>query len=209
MKLRKGSILYHTTNEKFIEKPNEEKPFLFCTFHPSEYPNKYVNFIKLKKDISLLFMIETIKGNRIFSSLNLFTNNKNKNLSKTKLKNLLCYAEKIKMENLDGWFTSIENKASVEVALLNDTNLFEVIKKGRFNNNTNNMNENKIKDWGKKYKICTTYLPMKLKINIRYKEMIEKYKKSGDLKMYIFQVLLDNCNINYHKGELKNFSWKC
>lgn len=153
IKLRKGSILYHTTNNKFVHKSNIEKPFIFCTFHPSDYPNKYVNYIKLKKDITLLFMVETIVRDKIFSSLNLFTNNKNKNLAKTKIENLLCYAEKIKNLNLDGWFTSIENKAAVEVAILNDFTLFEVIKKEVLCDNSNNKNNNEIKNWGKKYKI--------------------------------------------------------
>jgi hypothetical protein len=62
--LKKGSILYHTSDEQFTYKDELEKPLLFCTFHPSEYGsnnNSYIHFIKLEKDISLLFMIEKIK----------------------------------------------------------------------------------------------------------------------------------------------------
>lgn len=29
------------------------------------------------------------------------------------------------------------------------------------------------------------------------------------LKKNVFQVLLENSNINYHVGELKQFSWNC
>jgi hypothetical protein len=35
--LKKGFILYHTTNEIFSNKPMNEFPMLFCTFHPSEW----------------------------------------------------------------------------------------------------------------------------------------------------------------------------
>jgi hypothetical protein len=63
--LKKESILYHTSEDLFTYKNNKDKPLLFCTFHLSEYGfnnnNIYVHFIKLKKDINLLFMIEKIK----------------------------------------------------------------------------------------------------------------------------------------------------
>ena len=77
--LKKDSILYHTSQELFTYKNSKDKPLLFCTFHPSEYGannnNSYVYFIKLKKDISLLFMVEKIQKSLIFSSLHLFTIN--------------------------------------------------------------------------------------------------------------------------------------
>ena len=31
-------------------------------------------------------------------------------------------------ENLDGWMSSIENKTTIEVSLINDSNIFEPIK---------------------------------------------------------------------------------
>ena len=37
VKIRKSTILYHTSDEKF--KYNPEKPFLFCVFHPSDWEN--------------------------------------------------------------------------------------------------------------------------------------------------------------------------
>jgi hypothetical protein len=66
MKLKKGSILYHTSDDFF--QINYNKPMLFCTFHPSEWDiiNEYVTYIKIKKDISLLFMIESCNKARIF-----------------------------------------------------------------------------------------------------------------------------------------------
>ena len=55
--LKKGTTLYHTTDEQFNFKP--KKAMLFCTFHPSEWEgvNDYIVRISLKKDIELLFMI--------------------------------------------------------------------------------------------------------------------------------------------------------
>ena len=126
--LKKDIILYHTTDELFSYK--QDKSFLFCKFQPSEWDgiNDYVSFIKLKRDVNLLFMIESFKKTFIFSSLHKFINSINENLAKKNDNNLICFSEELKKEKFDGWFTSIENKATIEVALLNDINLFEVIK---------------------------------------------------------------------------------
>jgi hypothetical protein len=66
MILKKDSILYHTSEIKLINL--KEKPFLFCSFHPSDYESynsKYINIIKLKKDVKLFFMIGNITNIRI------------------------------------------------------------------------------------------------------------------------------------------------
>jgi hypothetical protein len=215
MKIKKGCILYHTSDKKFIYKDNNVKPMLFCIFHPSEwdFTNKYVHFIRLKKDISLLFMINNIIKARIFSSLNLFTTHPSLNLAKKYNNNLLCYVTKLKEDKLDGWFSSIENKMSVEVALINDNNIFEIIKTEKLERNWNNGNYNRLKNWGIKYNICSIQNPVILRLNIRYKKMLKKYKKyeieSKYLKEYIFQVILDNAKIYYHDGELEKIHWKC
>ena len=130
----KESILYHTSDELFDFKNKNDKPMLFCTFHPSEWDsmNEYVTFIKLKKDVSLLFMINECKKAKIFSSLNLFTNHPNLNLAKKDEKQLFCYVNELIKENLDGWISSIENKTSIEVSLINDSNIFEPIKTEKF-----------------------------------------------------------------------------
>jgi hypothetical protein len=152
--IKKGSILYHTSDEQFSLKEQNDKPMLFCTFHPSEWDvmNEYVTFIKLRKDISLLFMIEECKKAKIFSSLPLFSNHPNLNLSKKHKHQLLCYIRELKKENLDGWFTSIENKSSVEVSLINNPNLFKIVKTEKMIRNWRNGNEKKskkrMKIWG-------------------------------------------------------------
>ena len=166
VKLKKGSILYHTSDTKFIYK--KEKPFLFCVFHPSNWDlsNRYVTFIEIKRDISLFFMIDNIINGRIFSSLTNLTNNKSLNLSKMYNENLLCYENELKKENFDGWFSSIENKTTIEVALLNDKDVYKVLKiekiirKVGYNSYYNRIenqiiNNNKViqKD-GNRYPIC-------------------------------------------------------
>ena len=84
MIIQEGSILYHTSDDLFIYQNEIDKPMLFCTFHPSEYTgdNKYLYFIKIKKELNLFFMIDCIKNIKIYSSLNQITNHPNKNLAK-------------------------------------------------------------------------------------------------------------------------------
>ena len=75
--LKKDFILYHTSDEKFIYKL--DKLMLFCIFHPYEYGmiGDYVIYVKLKKDISLFFIIKNLKKARIFSALSALINHKN------------------------------------------------------------------------------------------------------------------------------------
>lgn len=197
--------MYHSSYYKFSYKSNIEKPFLFCSFHPSEYEGnaKYVHLIKLKKNIRLFFMVKFITKNKIISSLNKYTNN---NLSKLKKNELIKMSKLLKKNNLDGWFTSVENGVNVEVALLNNIDIFRYYKTKKFSYNYNNaeeINNNiKTKTWGHLFKICTIEKPIKLYINIKYKKMIEKYKNYEKETKYlldtVFQVLLNNAQIRYH-----------
>jgi hypothetical protein len=218
--LKKDLILYHTSEELFNYKNN--KSFLFCIFHPSEWDgiNDYIHFIKLKKNLNLLFMIESFRKTFIFSSLHKFINSLNENLAKKNNDNLMCFSEELKKENFDGWFTSIENKATIEVALLNDKNIFEVIKTEELRKNWRNGNylNNKIsiKNWGQKYKIYTLELPIIFNINERFKERIDEYIKynqnSNFPNEFVLQVIFNNAIINYHKSYNNNFidiKWKC
>jgi hypothetical protein len=215
--LQKDSILYHTSEEIFNYKP--EKPMLFCTFHPSEYDgiNDYVTYIKLKKNITLLFMIENFRKTFIFSSLNKFSNHPNLNLAKKNDNNLKSYVKELKKENFDGWFTSIENKSSIEVALINDNSIFEIIKTEEFTRNWRNGNNlnNFIttKNWGKKYPICSIEYPLIFKINNKFKQLLEDYINCG-LKSkfpyeHVFQVILQNAKIYYHESNFDGkITWK-
>ena len=61
-------------------------------------------------------------------------------------------------------------------------------------------------EWGEKYPICTIEQPVKLKLNLRYKSMIEEYKKYEKKSKYlldnVFQIILENAKIYYHKADL-------
>ena len=204
--LQKDSILYHTSEEIFNYKP--EKPMLFCTFHPSEYDgiNDYITYVRLKKNVILLFMIERFRKTYIFSSLNAFTNHPNLNLAKKNDNNLKSFVKELKKEKFNGWFTSIENKGNVEVALINDNSLFEIIKTEEFTRNWRNGNNlNNVittKNWGTKYPICSIKYPIVFKINSRFQKFIEDYINYG-LKSkfpyeHVLQVILQNAQIYYH-----------
>jgi hypothetical protein len=215
--LKKGSILYHSSDELFRIQSEKDKPMLFCTFHPSEYGmmGDYLTLIKLKKTVSLFFMIEDFKKARIYSALSTLTNNPNANLSKKHKDQLIIFSKELKKEGFNGWFSSIENKGAVEVALINDESLFEVIKSEDFINNwkNGNINCNKInlKNWGRKYEICTIESPVKMNLNSRYENMIHKYMEyeieSKLVNNYVFQVILKNSIIKYHDFEYQKISW--
>ena len=215
--LKKGSILYHSSDELFRIQSEKDKPMLFCTFHPSEYGmmGDYLTLIKLKKTVSLFFMIEDFKKARIYSALSTLTNHPNANLSKKHKDQLIIYSKELKKEGFNGWFSSIENKGAVEVALINDESLFEVIKSEDFINNwkNGNINCNKInlKNWGRKYEICTIESPVKMNLNSRYENMIHKYMEyeieSKLVNNYVFQVILKNSIIKYHDFEYQKISW--
>jgi len=218
MILPKDSILYHTSDNIFEYKNENEKALLFCVFHPSEsdITNEYVTFIKLKKDVSLLFMVEGCKKIKIYSSLLSFTNHLSLNLAKKNNNQLLSYVQELKKENFDGWFTSIENRGRVEVSLINDQNIFEAIKtdelkrywrNGHYSHDTKSIIP---KNWGNKYLIIEKHII--LNIHIRYKNIIEQYLKDemeyGNYKEYIFYILLNNVNIYYHEGDFEKIEWK-
>ena len=215
--LKKDIIVYHTSEEAFNYKGEGEKPMLFCTFHPSEYGmiGDNVTTIKLKRDVSLFFMIEDIKKARIYSALSTLINHKNGNLAKRHKEELEFFTKQLKKENLDGWFSSIENKGTVEVALINNKNLYEIVETKALMNNWNNGNINnnviKIKNWGTTYKVYSTEYPIIFNINERYKPMIEKYidfeKETQLINQYILQKILKNGIIRYHKYNYKKIDW--
>jgi len=162
-------------------------------------------------------MIENFRKTFIFSSLNIFSNHPNLNLAKKNDNNLKSYVKELKKENFDGWFTSIENKSSIEVALINDNSLFEVIKTEEFSRNFRNGNNlNNIittKNWGKKYPICSIEYPLTFKINNKFQQLLEDYINYG-LKSkfpyeHVFQVILENAKIYYHESKFDcKITWK-
>jgi hypothetical protein len=208
MIIKKGSIFYHINDEKeFVYKDKKEKPLLFCTFHPSEWSfGKYIHYIKLEKDVRLLFMVEDIQHNRVYSALPDIIKNSRENLSKMNISIQKKMKKILKSEYFDGWFTSIENKPTVEIALFNDRKIFSHIQSHKMKIYWRNCNQYnnviQIKEWGNFYKISFIEKKMKLCIHERYKNIFEKYKKnekkSKFLSNYIFQLLLDFANIKFH-----------
>jgi len=207
MIIKKGSILYHTSDNRFKENPN--KPMLFCTFHPSEWDahSPYITFIKLKRNVKLLFMVDNIVRNRVLSSLNSFINHKNGIMSKKYNNILKLFVNKLKEEKFDGWFTSIEDKSAVEVALINNNNIFEIEKTERLKKNwrNGNIDNNKYiqKKWGEKYPVCSISKPIYIKLNIKYKQQIKDYIKYCIKTKFpyehVFHVILNNAIIEYYQ----------
>ena len=215
--LKKRCVLYHTSQEPFEYRAS--KPMLFCVFHPSEWEhiNNYVTRIELQRDISLLFMIDTFNKTHVFSALNGLINKPGLNLAKMYDVNLACYSKKLHEEKFDGWFSSIENKGSVEIAILNDPSIFsykpsEFLKRNW--RNSNNLNNTvTTKNWGTLYPICTKIQPAILNIHERFRIPIETYMKNNKNSIFpndfIFQILLSNAIISYHRSPLHFKQWSC
>ena len=221
MTIPKDSILYHTSYTEF--KPNSSKPMLFLTFHPSDWPGEYVARIKIKRDITLLFMVYPGKIHKpvLHPLLDILINKTGYNLNKQKDSNLKCYVKELENEELDGWFSSIEGRTAIEVAIINDTALYDVVETEVYNNNMKNgyinfdrITENSIYvpvNWGSKYLITTLINPVKMNVNSKYKQIIELFQKctsEGGI-MFPIQYILYNASITYFDKEIPNIKWSC
>lgn len=213
--LPKGTHLYHISGEKLCTLPN--KPVLFTTLHPSEWymEDTYISVIELQRDVSLLFMIKAIHRLRIISALNDYLGIPNSNLQKqnyNKIKEWLPFFHK---ENLDGWFSSIENKSAVEFAIMNDINILKIVNciPIRFNWNNSSYNKDMIiipKQWGTEYPISSIKIPVTFILNRRYKPMIETYRKQiedEDPRGTAFSILLENAKVIYFDSPLETIRW--
>lgn len=212
VKLERGSILYHTSDEKFNNISSNIKPLLFCTFHPLDYggnTSKYIHKIILKKNIFLFFMINTITNKpSTTSSLNEFINNIRGNMVKTNILNILYFIEKLKNKSFDGWFSSIENGSGIEVALMNNGEVYELYNSEKIKINWNILfnNNNPIK-WGNRYQICTLQKPATFILNIKFKKQlalsVKKYKNKKLLPQNPFQVVLNNASFYFFDKSTK------
>jgi hypothetical protein len=193
--IKKDTILYHATDEEFTYK--SEKKLLYTIFHPSEwagYDSEYIVRILLKRDIEVLFFIAGFRKHYI--------------LSNQAEKKSPVFLENLKEENLDGWLASIENRSHVEVAIINDQNIFEVISFEPLRKNWRNGNclggIPECKNWGTLYPISSRSLPIVFQLNEKYKQLIEEYIQYGIYSKYpfeyIFQVILENAHIQYIKN---------
>ena len=193
--IKKDTILYHLTDEEYSYKP--EKKLLYTIFHPSEwvgYDSEYIVRIQLKRDIEVLFFITGFRKHYI--------------LSNQEEKRSPEFLEKLQKENLDGWLASIENRSHVEVAIMNEQNIFEVISFEPLRKNWRNGNclggIPECKNWGTVYPISSRSLPVVLYLNEKYRRIIAEYIQYGlDSKYpfeYVFQVILENAQIRYIKN---------
>ena len=208
MVLPKGLILYHTSSAVFDPRIND--PMMFFTFHPSEwsgFPDEVITKVELTKTVRLFFMVKTINRLKIISLLNTLTNSLDtpyKNLNKQYNINLKCYIPYLEAENLDGWFSTVENKTAVEVALINKPSYFKVLSTSKTNRTwildsdyKNNLN----------YPLYTQQIPIKLHIHKKYQEAFDDYmRREHD---FVFQIVLENAQIEYFDGPDKDILWKC
>jgi hypothetical protein len=217
MILKKGSILYHTSEDVFSYRA--DKPMLFCTFHPSEWEgiNEYVTRITLKKDVSLLFMVGGFKKTYVHSLLDTLIGAPGGNLAKMYDTNLACYSQHLRKDSFDGWFSSIEGKADVEVALINDSRIFDFSESEELTRNWKNSNNYNntitLKNWGTRYPISTMTQPAILNLHERFRDQIKAYDDYGKGSKFplnhVFQVILSNAQVHYHSGPTVFISWRC
>lgn len=213
--LPKGTRLYHSSITKLCELPN--KPVLFMTLHPSEWyaEDSHISIIELQRDVTLLFMVKYIHRMRLYSSLNNYLENENSNLAKMNYEKIKCWLPFLKKENLDGWFSSIENKTAIEFAVLNDPSILKIVEClpitfNWVNSSYNNNMEIIPKQWGNKYLISSLKLPIKFVLNSRFKSQIEAYEKQvaeEDPYGTAFSVLLKNAEIKYINAPLETIKW--
>ena len=142
----------------------------------------------MKRDIEVLFWISGFKKHYILSNQ---PEKKSKDfleqteqIKNSKSFNLLCsndkviLTEQIRQEKLDGWFSSIENRSHVEVAIANDPAIFEAgpyepLRKNWRNGNCLLGGSATSKDWGTAYPVSSRTLPLVFRLNPRYKLLIE------------------------------------
>ncbi len=213
IKLQKGSILYHYSNKPLYEISNEI-PFLYMTLHPSEWFSNhgYITTIELERDVTLLFMVKQIHKLRVYSSLNNYLGVPNSNLMKRDSNMIKCWIPYLVKENLDGWFSSIENKLAVEFVILSDPSVLKIMKTEPirvtwYNANYNSNMELIPKNWGTTYAISFFSI---LILNSRFKEQIDSYLqqiKEEDPDGTIFSILLQRSIIYYIDAPLEEIKW--
>ncbi len=206
--LPKGFRLYHACINKIYSLPN--KPVLFMTLHPSEWymEDAHIVEIELQREVTLLFMIRNIKHMRIISSLNELLGSPNSNLAKMSYERIKTWLPYFHSESLDGWMSSIENKTTVEFAIVNDPSILKIIScspiKFNWSNSTYTNNLEIIpKNWGTHYPIYSHTYKIKLNLHARFRSMIESYVgqvNEEDPHGTALSVLLDNASISYFDG---------
>lgn len=229
----KGMSFYHARNKPYnINKPDD---VLFLTFDLSDWNNEtdlYITKFNVKKEFDLLFMVHKIHNGKIYSLLSTLLDKSEEHiLNKQHDKNLDCYFPYMLKENLFGWFCSIEDGTSIEIALHNSNDFLEKIETVKIKSNINNINLNNIffnninnmannnnntnninniynknitnNNVSREYVLTTENNPISLYINERYKDDIDKFKIKSKKNNYDYplQKLFKNAKIKYFKNK--------
>lgn len=193
------------------------KPLVFTTLHPSEWymEDTYISVIELQRDVKLLFMINAIHRLRILSALNTFIEDNNLNLAKQNSTKIQKWLPRFQEAGLDGWFTSIENKSTIEFAIRTDPSVLKILEchpiRLNWKNSWYTQDMNIIpKNWGTAYPLSSLEKPVKFILNSRFKPMIEAYQKQiaeEDPRGTAFSVLLENAEISYFDAPVEKVKW--
>ena len=214
--LPKGTALYHASQDPFVPQP--QKPMLFTTFHPSEWSyatGEYITPITLLRPVSLFFMVGGFNGARLLPLLDAIIGQHGNNMVKRYDQNLACYVRHLRAEQFDGWFSTIEGKAQVEVALINEPSVYSVspsVRIGDPNWNRDLGGPNIQRRFGLRYPISLFTAPATLNLNSRFRPEIERYlekcAQDGE-NMYIGQILLTGATITYFDAPSAYVAWDC
>ena len=141
---------------------------------------------------------------RLISSFSNFFNTNKTDLISVDKNKIIEFKKKLISKKLNGWFSSIEDKTGIEIALINSKKIYEFERVNNFNSNWNFIygenNNNSYLNFGMKYKICTIENPAILILNEKFKKDIEKFKKriSKDfLPTSVIEIVLYNSIITY------------
>jgi hypothetical protein len=208
----KGTRLYHTSDTPFRHIP--EKPMIFTTFHPSDWPGTYITTIETNRDITLLFMIERFKAQRIQPLLDILIGRPGHNMTKQYDSARRTYVRFLQRDGFDGWLSTIEGGTTVEVALRNDRSLFHVISSEPLEYNWQNSYYNNnipiSKNWGTRYPIGGISPRFHFRLNRWYEPQIAQYlsitesDKSDD---YSFPHVLRAASFEYIDAPHTNVRW--
>ena len=212
----KGTLLYHASTSEICAFP--DKPMIFTTIHPSEWytiESLYITVIEIQRDIEFLFMISLIFNTKVYSSLSNYIDSNNTNLTKMDCERIKTWIPHLQHENLDGWFSSIENKYAIELAIKNDPSILKIVECNPIRHSWKNskyMNNDPTKElipkcWGTVYPLTIKSSPLRMLLNSRYRTQIEGYIVKEDPGSTALSLILENAKIDYFDAPLEKIKW--
>jgi hypothetical protein len=158
-------------------------------------------------------MIKLITNTKIISALNDFLGKSNSNLAKMNYANIQKWIPFLQIESMQGWLSSIENKTTIEFAIINDVSL-KLIECLPIRFNWTNTSYNNVsvvpKNWGSIYPIHLHLTPVKMNLHIRFQKQIKQYMQQmeeEDPNGTAFSLLLQNAHITYFDGPIHSIQW--